>query len=91
MLRFRPPTSRGRYGEESKEGQDREEGQEGKSQKEEVVSLARADSLRPGNFDLKLKRRAFGPPLLCLCGSRFIASVDAGHAIGARTANARLS
>jgi hypothetical protein len=37
MLRFLPPTSRGRYGEESKEGQDREEGQEGKSQKEEVV------------------------------------------------------
>jgi hypothetical protein len=41
MLRFHPPTSRGCYGEESKEGQDREEGQEGKSQKEEVV-------LRPG-------------------------------------------
>jgi hypothetical protein len=41
MLRFNPPTSRGCYGEESKEGQDREEGQEVKSQKEEVV-------LRPG-------------------------------------------
>jgi hypothetical protein len=37
MWRFHSPNVRGRYGEKSKEGQDREEGQEGKSQKEEVV------------------------------------------------------
>jgi hypothetical protein len=49
MWRFHSPNIRGRYGEESKEGQDREEGQEGKSKKEEVVFWARADSFRPGN------------------------------------------
>jgi hypothetical protein len=50
MWRFHSPNIRGRYGEESKEGQDREEGQEGKSKKEEVVFQARADSFRPGNL-----------------------------------------
>jgi hypothetical protein len=50
MWRFHSPNIRGRYGEESKEGQDREEGQEGKSKKEEVVFWARADSFRPGNL-----------------------------------------
>jgi hypothetical protein len=50
-LRFQPPTLRGRYGEESEEGQDREEGQEVKSQEEEVVSRpGRSAQLRPGNL-----------------------------------------
>src|SRR3954454_6736138 len=48
VWRFHSSTSRGCYGEESEEGQDREEGQEVKSQKEEVVFCARADTAPPG-------------------------------------------
>jgi hypothetical protein len=49
MWRFHSPNLRGRYGEESEEGQDREEGQEVKSQKEEVVFQSRADFAPPGH------------------------------------------
>jgi hypothetical protein len=48
MWRFHSPNIRGRYGEESKEGQDREEGQEGKSKKEEVVFSGSGGLVPPG-------------------------------------------